>query len=277
MERRHFLGSLLLLGSDALAATATPLLLANVFHDGIRVTDYWVSEKYDGMRALWNGRELLSRAGHRIAAPSWFVAHLPDIVLDGELWIRRGGFEEVMATVRDSHPDDAAWRRVRYMAFDLPQHPGSFGARLAELRRIGDSAGASSFEVVAQSRVTSRAALFAQLDRVTAAGGEGLMLHRDDSVYRAERSDDLLKLKRQQDAEAQVVGHLPGKGKYANLLGALRVRRADGLEFNIGSGLTDEQRRQPPPIGSWITYGFQGVTANDVPRFARFLRMASAP
>ena len=275
MERRCFLGSLLLLGADAFASSAAPLLLANPFHDDIRVADYWISEKYDGVRALWNGRELLSRSGHAIAAPAWFLDGLPDRALDGELWIDRGRFETVVATVRDAVPVDAAWRRIRFMVFDLPQHSGPFDRRLQELARL--AALPSWLQPVAQFKVRDRDELFAALDALIARGGEGLMLHRGDSLYRAGRSDDLLKLKRQQDAEAQVVAHLPGKGKYANLLGALRVRRADGLEFNVGSGLSDAQRRDPPPIGSWITYGFQGETANGVPRFARFLRPLPLP
>jgi len=274
MERRCFLGSLLLLGTDTLASTAAPLL-ANLFHDDIRVADYWVSEKYDGVRALWNGRELLSRSGHAIAAPSWFLEGLPNVALDGELWIDRGRFEAVVATVRDAVPIDAAWRRIRFMVFDLPQHPGSFDRRLFDLTHL--AALPSWLQPVRQFKVRDHAELFDTLDALIAQGGEGLMLHRSDSLYRAGRSDDLLKLKRQQDAEAQVVAHLPGKGKYTNLLGALRVRRADGLEFNVGSGLSDAQRHDPPPIGSWITYGFQGETANGVPRFARFLRMADRP
>lgn len=272
MERRYFLGSLLLLGADALASTAAPVLLAKAFRDDIAVADYWVSEKYDGVRALWNGRELLSRSGHAIAAPAWFLDALPDVALDGELWIGRGEFEAVVATVRDAVPIDAAWRRIRFMVFDLPQHPGDFDTRLSELQRLTFLP--PWLQPVRQFKVRDHQQLFAALDALIAQGGEGLMLHYGASPYRAGRSDDLLKLKRQQDAEAQVVAHLPGKGKYTNLLGALRVRRADGVEFNIGSGLSDAQRHDPPPIGSWITYGFQGETANGVPRFARFLRMA---
>jgi DNA ligase-1 len=114
-----------------------------------------------------------------------------------------------------------------------------------------------------------------QLATITQAGGEGLMLHRDDSFYRAERSDDLLKLKRYQEAEAKVIAHLPGQGKYVGMLGALLVRNADGTQFRIGTGFTDEQRRQPPPVGTWVTYGYQNLTARGIPRFARYLRMRS--
>jgi DNA ligase-1 len=83
----------------------------------------------------------------------------------------------------------------------------------------------------------------------------------------------LLKVKLYRDAEARVVGHLPGKGKYEGMLGALVVERPDGLRFRLGTGFTDAQRRNPPPLGGWVTYRFNGFTKNGVPRFARFLRI----
>ena len=275
MERRHFIGSLLLLGTEAIASGPAPLLLANSFHDDVSLAEYWVSEKYDGVRAFWNGRELLSRAGNPIQAPDWFRANLPAVPLDGELWIDRGRFEDVVATVRDAEPVDTAWRHIRFMVFDLPQHEGTFDQRLSELQRVVESRSPEWLRVVQQFRVQDHDDLFATLHRVIASGGEGLMLHRCASLYRAGRSDDLLKLKRREDAEARVISYLPGKGKYTNMLGALRVERPDGLQFNLGTGFTDEQRRHPPAIGSWVTYGFHGLTDNGVPRFAKFMRVRS--
>jgi DNA ligase-1 len=128
-------------------------------------------------------------------------------------------------------------------------------------------------KAAAHTRATDAAQLRMRLQEITSAGGEGLMLHRGDSLYRAERSDDLLKFKSYQDAEARVIAHLPGKGKYAGMLGALLVQDAHGTQFRIGTGFTDEMRRHPPPLGSWVTYSFHDVTARGIPRFARFLRV----
>ena len=80
-----------------------------------------------------------------------------------------------------------------------------------------------------------------------------------------------LKLKPYFDAEAVVIGYIAGKGKYKNMLGALKVRSSDGTEFKIGSGFTDQQRSSPPAIGSTITYKYHGFTKNGLPRFASFL------
>jgi DNA ligase-1 len=113
----------------------------------------------------------------------------------------------------------------------------------------------------------------ARRDEVIAVGGEGLMLRRGASVYQAGRSDDLLKVKRFDDAEAIVMGILPGKGKYQGMMGALRVRLADNREFRIGSGFTDAERTDPPPLGSVITFKHSGHTATGLPRFASFVRV----
>lgn len=257
----------------SVTAAPPPLLLAKNYDDAdIELSRYWVSEKYDGVRAYWDGKRLLTRAGNPIHAPEWFTQGWPVTPLDGELWAGRGQFEQVTATVRDLEPDNAAWHRIRFMVFDLPAHAGTFDARLQTLQSLLSSLRIDWLREVTQSRVVDEDALLQQLETIAAAGGEGLMLHRGDSVYRAERSDDLLKLKQHQDAEAQVVAHLPGQGKYVGMMGALVVRDADGTSFRIGTGFTDEQRRDPPPVGSWVTYSYQNVTARGIPRFARFLR-----
>jgi DNA ligase-1 len=254
-------------------ASPPPLMLANVYQGDADLSDYWVSEKYDGVRAYWDGEALWTRAGHAIHAPEWFIAGWPRIPLDGELWIGRGEFETLAATVRDQQPDDAAWQRVRYMVFDLPTHTGPFTERLAALQALLATLVAPTLHSVPQIKVTSRTALDRKFREVLAARGEGLMLHRGGSLYRAERSDDLLKLKPHLDAEARVVGYVTGKGKYRGMLGALELQCADGRQFRLGTGLTDEQRRHPPPIGSWVVYSYQGLTAKGAPRFARFIRV----
>lgn len=251
-----------------------PLMLANNFRADIRLADYWVSEKLDGVRGYWDGEKLLTRGGESIHAPQWFTAGWPNVPLDGELWAGRGRFSHAVSTIRQAQPDDAAWRGVRFMLFDLPDHPGDFSERDVELGRVVAAIGQPWVQHVAQFKVNDPAALRAVLARVVRQCGEGLMLHRGASHYRAERNDDLLKLKHYQDAEARVVGHLPGKGKYAGMLGALEVKTAEGLRFRLGSGLSDAERRAPPPLGCWVTYRYNGVNEKTgIPRFARFMRI----
>ena len=254
-------------------AEAPSLPLANVYREGVDLDRYWVSEKLDGVRAYWDGERLLSRKGNRINAPPWFVEHFPRVPLDGELWMGRGAFERLSGAVRRQRPDDAQWREIRFMVFDLPASPGTFDRRLQRLREMFGTIASPYVAPVEQVRVADRAELMEMLDRVVAGGGEGLMLHRGSSLYTAGRGDDLLKLKTHEDAEAAVVGHLPGKGRLTGMLGALLVETPEGLRFRLGTGFSDEERRNPPPLGATVTYKYYGRTRNGVPRFASFLRV----
>jgi DNA ligase-1 len=232
-----------------------------------------VSEKYDGVRGYWDGQTLRTRSGAVIGAPAWFTAHWPSTPMDGELWAGRGQFELASGTIRQQPPDDAAWRHIRYMVFDLPGHPGTFDQRIPALQQLIARIDSPWVLAVRQVKLTDEAALQRRLDEVVRAGGEGLVLHRGASIYRAGRSDDLLKFKPYEDAEAEVVAHLPGRGKYAGMMGALLVKLPDGTRFRIGTGFTDAQRRDPPPVGSVITFRYQGTTGGGKPRFARFMRV----
>lgn len=227
------------LGFTALPAAALEPLLARNAPPGIDPTPYLVSEKLDGVRALWDGTTLRFRSGRTVAAPAWFLAALPKTPLDGELWITRRSFDTASATVRRAEPLDAEWRRISYRVFELPAGEGSFEERAAKLRTL-----ASGFIVpVDQQRLHSNAELRDRLKQVVDAGGEGLMLHRADAPLASGRSDLLLKLKPQADAEAVVVGHEPGKGRFAGQLGALELQTPEGLRFKLGTGFSDAQRR----------------------------------
>ena len=253
---------------------ATPkLMLANSYHEDINVTDYWVSEKLDGVRAYWNGTQLISRQGNVFAAPDWFTADFPKIPLDGELWMGRGTFETLSGAVRKTTPVDSEWRAIRLMVFDMPEQAGDFNQRLETLRRMFAQKHSPYITLVAQEKLPSQKALMARLDEVVNAGGEGLMLHLGSAPYRGVRSDDLLKLKRFDDAEATVLAHIAGTGKYQGAMGALLVQNSAGVQFKIGTGFSDAQRKNPPPIGSQITYRYRSITNKGVPRFASFMRV----
>lgn len=264
-------GALALLG----LACAQPLSLANNYRSDLDLSAYWVSEKYDGIRAHWTGTQLLSRQGLPISAPAWFTQHWPAQALDGELWAGRGQFAAVQSTVALGAQDDAGWRALRYMVFDVPDQPGRFAQRQAALQALVARIGQDGVQAVPQWQVPRHDALMRQLRTLSQAGAEGLMLRRADAPYRAGRSDDLIKLKLWDDAEAVVVGHLPGRGKYQGLTGALLVELPSGQRVKIGSGLRDAERAHPPPVGSTITYRHNGHHPSGLPRFARYWRLRS--
>ena len=263
------------------AGSAPPLMLAKVYQPGMTLADYWISEKYDGVRGYWDGRQFLTRGGQRIAVPDWFVANWPATPMDGELWAGRGQFQKALSTVSQQSPDDAAWRGMRFMVFDLPAHGGRFSDRLNALKSLVDEIRQPWVSAVEQTRQSGSQALQKQLTQTVTDGGEGLMLHLGTSLYAGGRSTDLLKLKTHEDSDARVVGHEPGQGKYAGQLGALLVevpgvKGQPAQRFKLGAGLSDEQRRQPPPIGSVVTYRFRGTTGSGLPRFATFMRVRQA-
>jgi DNA ligase 1 len=269
LSRRMLLAWLGSLGAPALALE--PLLAKNA-PAGVDPKPYLVSEKLDGVRALWDGRSLRFRSGRTVAAPAWFLAALPKIALDGELWIERRSFDVLSAAVRRAEPVDAEWRRISYRVFELPAGEGTFEQRVDKLKTLASDIVAP----VEQQRFKSNAELRAKLKQVVDAGGEGLMLHLADAPLASGRSDLLLKLKPLADAEAVVIGHEPGKGRLAGQLGALELQTPDGIRFKLGTGFTDAQRRDPPAIGATITYRYRDLTPSGKPRFASFVRVAEA-
>lgn len=254
-------------------AVSVPIAQANQYHDGIAIDEYWQSEKLDGIRAIWDGRRLTTRQGHPIQAPGWFTDPLPDYPVEGELWAGRGRFALVQQTVLDHTPSDDAWRKLRFMLFDLPGAEGHYARRYARLMAFVLNASATHIHYIEQQPIASEQALLRDLQRLTDENGEGIMLRRVASDYQAGRSDDLLKLKKYQDAEAIVIGYKAGKGKYQGMVGSLWVRNDRGVTFFVGSGLSDQQRRDPPALGSVITYRYNGLTDEGKPRFARFVRI----
>ncbi len=259
------------------AKTGADLLLATNAPAKFNPADYLVSEKLDGVRAIWDGSVLKFRSGRPVAAPAWFLAKLPKTPLDGELWLGRGRFDEVSGMVRKSQPADADWQQINYILFELPGGEGDFTARYNRIRLLTRGTAWDRLQPAVQVRIPTREGVQSELKRVVAAGGEGLMLHRASSPYVTGRSDALLKLKPVADAEAEVVGYIAGKGKFDGMLGALEVKTEGGQRFRLGTGFSDEQRKTPPAIGSTVTYTYRDLTPSGKPRFASFLREFKEP
>ncbi|MBT7307085.1 MAG: DNA ligase [Gammaproteobacteria bacterium] len=248
-------------------------LLAKVYRSSIDLSNWWVSEKLDGVRAIWDGKALHFRSGRPIYAPVWFTQDFPPQPLDGELWMGRGTFERLSGVVRKQNPVEREWRAVRYKVFELPEAEGTFTQRIQQMEQWVQQAAPPWLQLVEQRRVESEAALMQWLDEVTTQGGEGLMLHYADSLYHGGRSNDLLKLKSWRDAEATVVEILPGKGKNKGRMGALLVESREGVRFRIGSGFSEEERQNPPQRGALVTFKYTGTTRRGLPRFPSFMRI----
>lgn len=285
MSIRYALLLLLSLSYSAEAQAASKLAvhsvkpsiqLASTLSEPIsQLSEYLISEKLDGVRGYWDGKALYSRSGRKIAAPSWFTEGFPDYALDGELWITRGEFEQVSAIVRKSAATDKEWQSIRFMVFDLPAEKAAFELRYQ--KAVNELSDISPYlQVLEQYSLNEQKQLDTHLQAVVAKGGEGLMLHRKSALYQVGRSQDIVKVKPFYDAEATVIAHKAGKGKYSGMLGALIVENKQGKIFKLGSGFTDAERLNPPSIGSLVTYKYYGVTQKGTPRFASFLRVREA-
>jgi len=253
-----------------------PLLLAHPWDHLTDLSGWWMSEKLDGVRAYWDGCRFLSRQGNEYRAPAWFIEGLPEIPLDGELWLDRQMFQRTVSIVR-RHDASDHWKEITYVVFDAPALGLPFEERQRELVRIlGKGLSPDSYvRVLEQAQCAGLDHLQSELDRVVKMGGEGLMLRQPRSQYDVGRSTTLYKVKTFLDAEARVVEQLPGEGKHAGRLGALLVEMPDGKRFSVGTGFSDAERERPPSIGSLITYRYQELTDRGVPRFPTFLRVRS--
>jgi len=247
-----------------------PLLLAETWLNDLDLAGWWMSEKLDGVRAYWDGKMFISRAGNQFLAPDWFLEGLPDVPLDGELWIDRKRFQQTVSVVRRMDRGEA-WREVRYVVFDAPAVGGEFETRIMfvqdHVRRKKPKFAVAHEHVLCKGLDHLRQ----ELARVETLGGEGLMLRQPRSKYEAGRSSTLLKVKRFHDAEAKVVAHQPGEGKHTGRMGSLLVELGNGTRFSVGTGFSDKDRANPPPVGSVITFRYQELTDAGVPRFPSFV------
>jgi DNA ligase-1 len=248
------------------------LLLAESWDGEQDVTGWWLSEKLDGVRGLWDGSRFLSRQGNVYHAPAWFTAGLPAMPLDGELWLGRGAFQRTVSIVR-RHDGTEQWREIRFLVFDAPALDEPFEQRLQQVGDALTRAKSPYARLLPHEHCRNERHLHKQLDAVIAQGGEGLMLREPGSRYIAGRSSTLLKVKRFHDAEARVLGHQPGAGRHKGRMGALLVELSSGVQFAVGSGFTDREREQPPALGSTITFRYQELTERGVPRFPTFVRV----
>lgn len=251
-------------------AAAKEIMLPQVFTEQ-DVAGWWMSEKLDGVRGYWDGKQLYSKGGKVLAPPVEFTAGLPPFAVEGELWAGRSRFEQTVSCVNREQPH-AGWLKLKFGIFDIPQEPGTFRNRIGKAKAWIEENKPEYAFVIDQVEVINNAHLHEELKRVEKLGGEGLIVRDPDAVYENGRSLSLLKVKSFEDAEAVVIAHLPGKGRNVGRMGALLVEAEDGLQFRIGGGFSDAERELPPPVGSVITYKYYGRYQSGLPRFPSFLR-----
>ena len=273
MTRRIILVCLLLC-LQPLSCFGLDIMLPQVYTENIDVSGWLMSEKLDGVRGYWDGRQLLSKNGHPLHPPGEFLVNFPPFALEGEIWGGRVTFAQTVSTVKKQQPNDG-WLKLRFGIFDVPEAEGGFSSRLEQAKEWFAQHPSKFAFVIDQKRVQDSQELKTELARIEKLGGEGLIVRRPDTLYAKGRSRDILKVKSFYDAEAVVVAHIPGKGRNQGRLGSLLVELPDKIRCKIGSGFTDAQRLDPPPIGAVITYKYYGLYESGRPKFPSFLRIRS--
>jgi len=262
------------------------------------VSGYYVSEKFDGMRAQWDplAGSLVSRLGNTVCAPKWFLDTFRDvkIPLDGELFFGYGNWNvtgvcraKTQQAMRDNEP---VWHKARYLVFDLPDTDrGTYLERYALLERCPSIGKWGSTEtpiwLIPHKKVTGSQMLEEFYQSILDRGGEGVMLNNPETFYVNGRTDHLLKYKPVMDDECIIVGYKPGNGRNTGRLGAFIVHPIEDSipdpcrEFSI-SGMTDLVRtsyKKSHPIGTIIRYCCTEYTKNGKPRHPRYLGVCSKP
>ena len=252
--------------------TISPLL-ANKWSPDKDPTGWWMSEKLDGIRAIWDGKNLISRLGNPFPAPKWFLDKLPKnngMILDGELFTERKNFQETVSIVRNSGMNKE-WEKITYMVFDIPSMKDTFESRYQYLERFLNTHQSSSIKLLEHTKCVNMEEMETKLDTIIKLGGEGIMLRQPKSEYVEGRSNTLLKVKNFYDAEAIVIDIADGRGRHKGRMGALICKMESGKQFRVGTGFSDAVRNDPPKVGSIITYRFQELTKDKIPRFPSFV------
>ena len=228
-------------------------------------TGWLLSEKLDGYRGYWDGKRFVTRKGLSYTPPSWFTAGLPDVSLDGELWAGRGNIDQCGVVRRDDWGADG--RKILLVIFDAPDVKGTYEERHKAMREIVRRAKCPWLHAHTNQRVKSRKHVERELARVEKLGGEGLVIHKPDSLYVLGKTASVLKVKSMKDDEATITEHYQGpKGKpgvYADWQGT-RIKVANGFNMN------GDNR---PPVGTVITFGYFEQTTKGMPRFPVFMRV----
>lgn len=243
------------------------------------IESYAISEKFDGVRGIWDGKEMFSKNGKKLAIPPCFAEKLAILELkdgefvEGELWADYGKFAEVSSLARRKNPTCAEFESVKYLIFNAQLNESSdFLANLSKIQSILESHKTPQIRTITQHKFSSSKELQDFFDAVVAKGGEGVILRYSHTAF---------KLKAQHDAECKIIDYTRGKGRLSGKVGAIVCESLadknsgikNGIIFRIGSGLSDEMRTNPLKIGTIITYKFSGVSKNSVPFHTRFWRV----
>lgn len=234
---------------------------------------YVYSEKLDGVRAYWDGKNLYSKGGKLLTPPSFFTQNFPPFPIEGELWSKRGDFEKIVGIIK-SKTNPQQWKELKFYIFEVPYQTGGILERLEFLQTYLHTSPAPFIQIIPQFQVTTLKALNETLLTLSKEGAEGLVIRDKTLPYYTGRTKSAMKLKLYQDRECKITAYIQGKGKFENQVGAIECLDGE-VKFKIGSGMNEDFRKNPPKIGTIITYKYFGLNKNKKPKFPVFLRIRS--
>lgn len=259
---------LIILSILSIYAFATGIQKPKTYTGNEDISGWVMSEKLDGIRGIWNGKELQTRKGKKIYAPKWFIKNFPPFRLDGELWTKRADFENIQNIVMDKTPSKD-WKDITYNIFEVPNAKGDFLKRLEKIIKWLEKNPNSTIRVIPQIFIKDKNHLNEYLNTLLNKNAEGLIIRNPKKEFHIGRSVFILKVKKTQDMEGKVIGiNISEKTK---ILKSLKIKLPNNIVFNLGGGFTKEQRENPPEIGSIITFKYYGLTKKGKPKFASFL------
>ena len=248
-----------------LFAEKPELFLLKKYQEDMNVSGWYMSEKLDGVRAYWDGENLISRNGKVFNVPLFFIKEFPKTELDGELWSKRGDFSNISSIVNTKEAG-SRWKSLTYNIFEVPNVKGTLLERLSTLKK------SKYIKLLKQTKIKTKEELNNFLKSIESKGGEGVVIRNASLLYYTKRDKNSLKMKSYIDTECEVMGFTKGKGKYKNLFGALLCKLENNSTIKIGSGFTNAKREHPPKIGAIITFKYYGLTSKGNPRFPVYLR-----
>jgi DNA ligase-1 len=263
---------MLMLFTQTALADKPALFLLKKYQPDLNVTDWVMSEKLDGVRGFWDGRQLLSRGGKILTPPKWFIQQYPPFAIDGELWTKRADFETA-SSITNSKNAAKRWREITHQIFEVPNQAGGLLNRLKVLRHYLSKNPSQFIKIIPQIRVKSKVHLNDFLNEVIHQKGEGVVVRNPETPYQTGRLSSALKVKKYIDDECVIVEILGGKGKYTNQMGSVKCQLKNGKIARIGSGFSDNERQNPPTIGVQITFKYYGLTKKGKYKYPVFLRV----
>ena len=232
------------------------------------IKNWLMSEKLDGIRAYWNGKELLTKNGNKIYAPKNFTKNFPDFELDGELWSKRDDFENIQSIVLDKTPS-SKWSEITYNIFEAPNSKGNFPQRLKKAQDWFLIHSNNKVKIIKQIRCKNQTMLNEFLEEILLKKGEGVIIKNPNLPYISKRNSNSLKVKKFYDMEGLIIGI----NYNDKIMKSLVIKLENGITFNLGNGFSKKSRENPPKIGEIVTFKYYDLTKNGKPKFASFLRI----